>query len=338
MNRVAIFRVTAVTFLCFILLPTLPSGAQEKLRLGLSSVSATNGSVWVAEEKGLFKKYGVDVEVIVIGGGGARVVSALVAGDIQFSVGGGEGSIRSQIKGIDTVIIASSFATGLQRILARPEIKTYRELRGKKIAITQFGSAGHLALLLMLKKWNMRPDDVQIVTFGSSPAMLVALDKGAADAAVLTMPTFFLAEDRGYRVVGDPLTMDVYYLQNTLESMRGFLRNNRDRVLRFMKGYIEGIAYFKKNKKESIEILQKKLRIQSQQERDVRYLEMSYNLLASKLYVDAPYPSIKAIQTILDKLAEEDPKVKERDPRSFADESFVKELDDSGFIKALYAR
>ncbi|HTN70256.1 MAG TPA: ABC transporter substrate-binding protein, partial [Methylomirabilota bacterium] len=266
------------------------------------------------------------------------VVSALVAGDIHFSVGGGEGSIRSQLKGVDTAIVASSFTTGLQRIMTRPEIKTHQELRGKKIAITQFGSAGHLALLLMLKKWNMRPDDVQIVTFGSSPAMLVALDKDAADAAVLTMPTFFLAEDRGYRIVGDPLTMDVFYLQNTLESMRVFLHNNRDRVLRFMKGYIEGIAYFKKNKKESIEIMQRKLRIQSQQERDVRYLELSYNLLASKLYIEAPYPSIRAIQTILDKLAEEDPKVKARDAKSFADESFVKELDDSGFIKALYAR
>ena len=338
MNRVGIFSFVVAASLLSIFLVARSLPAQERLRIGLSSISATNGSVWVAEEKGLFKKYGVDVEVVAIGGGGARVVSALVAGDINFSVGGGEGSIRSQLKGIDTTIIASSFTTGLQRIMARPEIKTYQELRGKKIAITQFGSAGHLALLLMLKKWNMRPDDVQIVTFGSSPAMLVALDKGAADAAVLTMPTFFLAEDKGYRIVGDPLTMGVFYLQNTLESMRSFLRNNRDRVLRFMKGYIEGIAYFKKNKKESIEIMQKKLRIQSQQERDVRYLDLSYNLLASKMYIEAPYPSIRAIQTILDKIAEEDPKAKERDAKSFADDSFVKELDDSGFIKALYAR
>jgi len=338
MNRVGIFRPIGAALLFFILLPALPSRAQEKLRIGLSSVSATNGSVWVADEKGLFRKYGVDVEVVIIGGGGARTVSALVAGDIQFSVGGGEGSIRSQLRGVETVIVASSFTKGLQRIMARPEIKTYQDLRGKKIAITQFGSAGHLALLLMLKKWNMRPDQVQIVTFGSSPAMLVGLDKGAADAAVLTIPTFFLAEDKGYRIVGDPVTMDIFYLQNTLESMRSLLRSNRDRVLRFMKGYVEGIAYFKKNKRESIEIMQKELRIQSQQERDVRYLELSYNLLASTLYTEVPYPSVRAIQTILDKLAEKDPKIKERDAKSFADESFIKELDDSGFIKALYAR
>ena len=301
-------------FAAFIL--PFPASAQERIRLGLSSISATNGSVWVAEEKGFFKKQGVDVEVIVIGGG--------------------EGSIRSQLKGVDNVIVASTLTKGLQRILARPEIKTYQDLKGKRIGITQFGSAGHLVLLLMLKKWNMRPDQVQIVQLGSSPAMLVSLDKGGVDAAVLTMPTFFLAEEKGYRLVGDPANMDISYLQNTLESTRPFLRNNRDRAVKFMKGYIEGIAHFKKNKRESLEIMRKKLRIQSEQERDVRYLELSYALLASTFYNEVPYPSLKGIQTILDKLAEEDPKVKERDPKSFIDASLVKELDDSGFIKALY--
>jgi NitT/TauT family transport system substrate-binding protein len=310
---------------------------QEKLRLGLSSIGATNGSIWAAEEKGLFRKHGVDVEVIFIGGGGARVVSSLLAGDIHFSVGGGEGSIRSQIRGADTVIASSTLTKGLQRILAKPEIKTYQDLKGRKIGITQFGSAAHLVLALMLKKWNMRPDQVQTLQVGSSPALLASLDKGGIDAAVLTLPTFFLAEDKGYRVVGDPMTMDIYYLQNTLESTRSFLRKNRDQALKFMKGYIEGIAYFKKNKKESLDIMARKLRIQSSQERDVRYLEMSYNLMTAA-YSDVPYPSLRAVQSIVDKIAEEDPKVKEREVRSFVDDTLVKELEDSGFIKSLYSR
>jgi ABC-type nitrate/sulfonate/bicarbonate transport system substrate-binding protein len=337
MHRIIIFRIIGAV-LFFLILPPVSSFAQEKVRIGLSSISATNGSVWVAEEKGFFKKYGADVEVVIIGGGGARTVSSLMAGDIQFSVGGGEGSIRSQLKGVETVIVASTFTKGLQRIYARPEIKTYQELKGKKIAITQFGSAGHLALLLMLKKWNMRADQVQIVTLGSSPAMLIGLDKGSADAAVLTIPTFFLADEKGYRTIGDAANMDIAYLQNTLESTRGFLRNNRDRAIRFMKGYVEGIAYFKKNRRESIDVMRKKLRIQSEQERDSKYLELSYNLLASTFYNEVPYPSLRGVQTILDKIGEEEPKVKERDAKSFVDDSFIKELDESGFIKALYAR
>jgi NitT/TauT family transport system substrate-binding protein len=336
MKQLLIALLISATFLLF---RATASPGQEKVRIGLSSVSATNGSVWVAEEKGFFKKYGVGVEVIVIGGGGARVISSLVAGDIHFSVGGGEGSIRSQLRGADTVIVASTLNKGLQRVLARPDIKTYQDLKGKKIGITNFGSAGHLVLVLMLKKWNMRQDQVQILQVGSSPSMLASLDKGGIDAAVLTLPTFFLAEEKGYRVVGDPANMDISYLQNTLESTRAYVRKNRDQAVRFMKGYIEGIAYFKKNKRESIDITRKKLRIQSEQERDVRYLELSYNLLASTFYSDVPYPSLKGIQTILDKLAEEDPKItKDRDAKSFIDDSIIKELDDSGFTKALYAK
>lgn len=314
-----------------------PASGQEKLRVGLSSVSATNGSIWAAEDRGLFRKHGVEVEVIVVGGGGARVVSSLVAGDLHFSVGGGEGSVRSQVRGADTVIVASTLSKGVQRIMARQDIKNYQDLKGRKIGITNFGSAGHLVLLLMLKKWNMRTDQVQILQVGPSPLMLASLDKGGIDAAVLTLPTFFVAEDRGYRIVADPATMDIFYLQNTLESTRAYLRKNRDAALRFMRGYVEGIAYFKKNKKDSLDIMRKKLRIQSEQEKDNRYLEQSYNLLAAA-YNDIPYPALRSVQTIIDKVAEDEPKVKERDAKSFVDESFVKELEDSGFTKALYGK
>ena len=337
MNLATFVRLGLTILALHIVVPRAQVIGQDKLRVGLSSIGATNGSIWAAEDKGLFRKHGVDVEVIFIGGGGARVVSSLLAGELDFSIGGGEGSIRSQMRGAETVIASSTLTKGLQRILAKPEIKTYQELKGRKIGITQFGSAAHLVLVLMLKKWNMRPDQVQMLQVGSSPALLASLDKGGIDAAVLTLPTFFLAEDKGYRVVGDPMTMDIYYLQNTLESTRSFLRKNREQALKFMKGYIEGIAYFKKNKKESLDIMRRKLRIQSSQERDVRYLEMSYNLM-SAAYSDVPYPSLRAVQSIVDKIAEEDPKVKERDVRSFVDDTLVKELEDSGFIKSLYGR
>jgi NitT/TauT family transport system substrate-binding protein len=315
-----------------------PVFGQDKIRIGLSSISATNGSVWVAEEKGLFKKYGVDTEVIVIGGGGARVASSLLAGEIQFSVGGGDGSLRAQMKGADVVIVASTLTKGLQRWMTRPSIKSWQELKGTKVAITRFGSAGHLVLQLMLKKWNLGPSDVSILQLGSSPAMLASLDKGGTDGAILTMPTFFLAEERGYRVVGDPANMDIVYLQNTLESSRGYLHKNRDQALRFLKGYIEGIAYFKKNKRESLEILRKKLRIQSEQERDVRYLELSYNLLATSYYNDVPYASLKGIETVLEFITADEPKAKAAEPKSFADDSLVREIDASGLIKKFYEK
>ena len=319
---------------------SIPTGsfALDRVRVGLSAVSATSGSLWVAEEKGIFKKHGIEPEVIIIGGGAARVVSSLIAGDIPFATGGGDAVIRAALKGADVVSVASPLTKGLQRVMTRPDLKSPEDLRGKKIGITRFGSASHLALQLVLRRWGMRPEEVQILQVGSSPAMLASLDKGGIDAAVLTMPSFFVAEERGYRVLADLGDMDIYYLQNTLDTTRSYVRKYRDQALRFIKANVEGIAYFKKHKRESLEVLQKKLRIQSEQERELRHLESSYNLLASKYYNEVPYPSTKAIETSLDFLAAEDPKARGVDPKSFMDESLIRELEASGFIRALYDR
>jgi len=328
--------------LAFVLMPPLffaaPLSAQDKIRLGLSSVSATSGSVWVAEEKGLFKKQGVDVEVIVIGGGASRVVSSLLAGEIQFSVGGGDAVIRADLRGADGALVASPMKTGLQRLMVRPEIKTPADLKGKTIAVTRFGSASHWVLQLFLRKWGLRMDDIKVLQLGSSPAMFATLEKGGVDGAVFTIPTFFLAEERGYRILADPLDMEVYYLQNSIDSTRSYIKRNRDQALRFVKGVCEGLAYFFKNKKESVEIMKKKLRIQSAQERDVKYLELSYNLLAEKFYNRVPYANPKAIETTLEFIAGEEPKARGADAKQFLDESLVREIEASGFIKGLYEK
>ena len=310
--------------------------AQDKIRVGLSSISATSGSIWVAEEKGLFKKHGLDAEVVIIGGGAARVVSSLLSGEIQFSVGGGDAVIRAALRGADGVLAASPMKTGLQRMMVRPEIKTPADLRGKTIAVTRFGSASHWVLQLFLRKWGMQTDDIKMLQLGSSPAMLASLEKGAVDGAVFTIPTFFLAEERGYRTLADPVEMEIYYLQNSVDTTRSYIKRNRDQSLRLIRVLCEGIAYFKKNKKQSIEVLQKKLRIQSAQERDVKYLERSYELLADKFYNRVPYANPKAIETTLEFIAAEEPKAKGVEPSQFVDESLVREVEASGFIKKLY--
>ncbi|HEX6175096.1 MAG TPA: ABC transporter substrate-binding protein [Candidatus Binatia bacterium] len=330
-------RLSAVFLLSGLLSPP-NSAAQDKIRVGLSSVSATSGSIWVAEEKGLFKKHGLDAEVIIIGGGASRVVSSLLAGEIQVSVGGGDAVIRAALRGADGVLAASPMKTGLQRMMVRPEIKTPADLRGKTIAVTRFGSASHWVLQLFLRKWGMRTDDIKMLQLGSSPAMLASLEKGAVDGAVFTIPTFFLAEDRGYRTLADPVEMEIYYLQNSVDTTRGYIKKNRDQSLRLIKALCEGIAYFRKNKKASLEVLQKKLRIQSAQERDVKYLEQSYELLADRFYSRVPYANPKAIETTLEFIAAEEPKAKDVEASQFIDDSLVREVEASGFIKELYEK
>jgi NitT/TauT family transport system substrate-binding protein len=226
--------------------------------------------------------------------------------------------------------------TGLQRQIVRPEIRTPADLKGKTIAVTRFGSASHWILQLFLRKWGMRADDIKMLQLGSSPAMFASLEKGAVDGGAFTIPTFFLAEERGYRILADPVDMEIYYLQNSVDTTRSYIKRNREQALRVIRAICEGIAYFQKNKKESIEIMQRKLRIQSAQERDVKYLELSYNLLADKFYNRVPYANPKAIETTIEFIAAEEPKARGADPKQFLDDSLVHDIEASGFIKSLY--
>ncbi len=307
--------------------------ALDKVSVGLSAVSALFGVAWVTEDKGIFKKHGIDSEVIVIGGGAARGVSALIAGDVQFLLGAGDAAINASLRGADVVIVASVLNKGVQRVMTRPELKRPEDLKGRNVGITRFGSASHLVLLMMLKKWGMNPSQIQMIQVGTSPAMVASLDKGGVDAAVLTIPSVFVAEDRGYRVLADLDEMDIYYLNTMLDTTRAYLRAHRDQATRFIKAFIEGIAYFKKNKKETLEVLRKKLRTDAGGERN---LEKSYDLLASRHYDRIPYPSLKGVETVLEFLARENPKAKGADPKSFIDDSMVREIEASGFTKSLY--
>ena len=309
--------------------------AADRVRIGLSSFTPINAAVWIAEDKGLFKKYGIDPEVILIGGASAGGVSSLIAGDVQFLAGAGGAVVSAGLNGADVVMIASIVNRGVQRVMARSDIRKAEELRGKRIGITRLGAASHLVLLMMLRAWGMTAADVQTMQIGSSPAMMAALEKGGIDAAVLTEPTFFFAEDQGYRVLADLADMDIYYLHSMIDTTRGYIRTHRDVALRFLRGYIEGIAFFKNNRKESIEVLAKKLRTAPSQ---TKYLERSHALYSSGYFENTPYVSLRGVNTLLEFLGKDNPKARTADPRSFIDNSLVKELDDAGFIKKLHER
>jgi len=329
-----------VTFAFFVLLGCAANmrmaQAQDKVRLGLSSATAMNTTNWVAEERGLFRKYGLDAEVIITGQGGVPGLGALLAGDIQLLSGSGDLMIASALRGGDSVMIAGMVNKGLQRILVRHDIKTPADLKGKRIGVTRIGAISHVVLLMMLPRWKMSANDIQVVQAGSSPNMLASLEKGGIDAAIMSIPTMFVAEDRGYRVLLDMADTDIYYLHSILGTTRTYIKNNRDKVLRFLKAITEGLAYVKQHRKESADIVKKKLRISgAEQERN---LERSIELLSTKYYEQIPYISQRGVETILSHLEKENPKAKSADPKSFYDDSFLREIEASGLVKSLYQK
>ena len=305
----------------------------DKIRIGMGAFSPTNSAIWVAEERGFFKKHGLEAEAIFIGGGAARSVNALLAGDIQFATAGGGGVLQSALRGADVVMIAANNNKGVHRILVRPEIDTPEAIKGKKIAITTFGSSSHQVLTMVLDVWKIRADELQILQVGSSPTMLISMQKKLVDGAVLTDPSYFIAEDHGFRVIADLAKMNIHYLQNMMVSTRSYLRGNRDQATRVMRAFVEAIAYFKRNKKDSVQIILKKMRMNPDQ---AKYAERTYDQYANTYFERVPYPSASGIKTVLESLVKESPKAKGADPSSFVDASILKSLEDSGFIKGLY--
>ena len=98
---------------------------------------------------------------------------------------------------------------------------------------------------------------------------------------------FFMAEDIGFKTLADPAAMDIHYLQNVLVTSRSYIRSHRDAAARFMKAFVEGVAFFKKNKEEALRILTKKMRIEKGKE---SYLERSYQLYATQYSKRSPLP------------------------------------------------
>jgi len=309
------------------------SQSLDRVRVGLSALSPTNWAVWVAEEKGLFKKHGIDAQVIFIGGGAARGMNALVAKDVQFMIIGGVGVINAALRGIDVTMVASNVNLSTQRLMARPEIKTPDDLRGKRVGVTAFGSNTHSVLLMLLKRWSMKPEDVVILQIGPSPTMILSLEKHLIDAAILTSPSDFIAEEKGNRTLADLADMKLYSLQSTLSTSRDYLRSSEDQATRFIRGYSEGIAFIKKNKAQSIDVLRKKLRLDHGQS---VYIEKTYDLYAGKYLDQTPYVSLQGVKTLLDFIAPDIPKAKSADAESFIDARIVKQLEQSGFYKKLY--
>jgi NitT/TauT family transport system substrate-binding protein len=140
--------------------------AQDKIRMGLSSVSGLHSATWIAEQRGFYRKYGIDAEIIVTGQGGTAGIGALLANDIQMVSSAGDLLAAAALRGGDTVMIAAVTNKGMQQISTVPETKTPADLKGKRVGVTRIGAVSHVVLQMMLQRWKMSPNDVQVIQVG----------------------------------------------------------------------------------------------------------------------------------------------------------------------------
>jgi NitT/TauT family transport system substrate-binding protein len=320
--------------LSFVLLVavTVTADAQEpkRIKIGYPAISYNQVHIWVAKDAGLFRKHGLDTEVIFFRGG-QMATQALVAGDPPIvNIGT---VVQAGLQGHDVVLIASSESAYNYSVVARPGMAKVEQLRGKRLGVSGFGSASHNAALILFKKFNLEPNkDVAVVVAGPTMERRAAVDAGRIDATILTPSEMPRARKQGLVEVYDMLDLGIEVQGNGFATSRSFVRSNREIALAALKGYVEALFYIPRNREETRRITAKYMRTT-----DSEVLDATYDWFVKRV-AKKPYPTLKGIQYLLDEVASKQPNAKSVKPEQFVDLSLLQQLEREGFFTEMAKR
>lgn len=305
--------------------------AQEtRIRAAYSAMSGSMAWVWAAKEGGYFDKHGLKVDLIYIGGT-AQLFQSMLAGEIGFGIGGGPSIINANIQRKSIVPVAGTLNRMIMKIMATPQIKTAADIRGKRIAVTRFGTSTDFAARLFLKSWGLSAEkDAVILQVGSVPNVLASLQSGASQAGALSPPAHLQAEKMGFAELMDLSKGDIYYPFTYVAVSAGFLERNKNLIKPFLAASVEGIHRFKTDKPFAKKLVAKYLRIN-----DDKVLEETHQLF-SELFEKVPFVKREGMVSLAQILAEKDSKIEAFKVDSIIEDVYVRELESSGFIKSLY--
>lgn len=308
---------------------SVASAQPIKLTVGYSSTASAELPAWLAKETAIFAKNGLDVQLVYFRGGTIATM-ALLSRQTPIIQGSGQASVNAALRGADTVMIAGGLVNTEWWLLTRSEIKTAEQLRGGTLAISPFGGLAESMTRIALKRLGLAPvKDIAFVQVGGLQERLFALETGKVQGAMLPTPYKFIGQKRGFHNL---LSVSLSYQSTGVSTTRAFIRENPDIVRKYIKSQIEAIHRIKTDRATALKVLMKYL---GPQDNDI--LAKSYDELGSDdKFPPKQYPTLEGIGNILEPLAQTDPKAKVAKPGDFVDMSFVKELDDSGFIATLY--
>ena len=324
-----------VLALVTILSVSSPAAAQPfKVAIGYSGISADQLVMWVAKDLGIFAKNNLDVQLVYFTGGTTSVM-AMVSGDAPLVQASGPGIVSAALAGADAVYVVGGIVTLDYWLMTLPEIKTPEQLRGGSVAIARFGGAADFVARFALARLGLNPlKDVTILQTGSTPERLAAMESRRVQATVLVSPTTFIAQKKGYTLMGDVAALGLAYQHQGGATTRKFIREHPDVVKNFVKSYIETVHRMKTDRQGGMKILAKYLHLDDQE-----VIEKTYDgSIAENKLPAKQYPTLEGLKTILDQLGQKDPKARAAKPQDFVDARFVEEFDKSGFIDDLYGR
>jgi NitT/TauT family transport system substrate-binding protein len=300
------------------------------IRIASAGLSGELLPLWVAQDRGLFKKHGLDTEVITIQGG-PLAVQALVSGSVQFHAGGTSSPMEAKIAGANSITIAVFIDSLPYTLVSSPSIKSAAQLKGGRFAVSRLGSVSDLSLRIALRNMGINPEkEATILGIGDQTSRFTALRSGTVDATVISPPLTVTARKLGFNTIASFQDAGIVWAYNSLDVTQEFAQNNRGVILNFLRAFVEATAYIHKNKEASLVTLGRWMRMN-----DREALDETYDYLL-KIVPKKPYASDKGIQAVLDAIAIRSPVAKKFKPQDFYDMSYLRELDKSGFLDRVF--
>jgi len=304
----------------------------ERINAIYASLAGDHAALYVAQEMGLFRKYGLDVNLSYTAGA-AQVIQTMMAGENQIATAGGSGVVDADIAGADLVAVAGMVNMPAFYIVVQPEIKSIQDLRGKPVGITRFGSSTDFTMRYILKKAGLEPDkDVPLLQMGGQPELAVGIETRRIFAAPMTPPALQKTLKAGARIQIPPKTIGLSFPHVGIVVRKTYLAAHRQVVKSFIAGYSEGVAMLQKDKDGSKKAIAKFL-----QTTDPEVLEASWQF-GVDVIERIPNLDPEMFKLVLDERAQTRPEAKKFKPEQFFDDSVVKELEKEGFFKKLFAR
>jgi len=266
------------------------------LRVAYDGYSMTTAPMNYAVEKGIFRKYGLDVTLAYIDGG-TTLSGAVVGGSVAIAQNGYAPAAAAAVQGADVVFIGGISNQLPFQLVVKPNIKTAADLKGKKIAISRYGATSDVAATITLRSLGLKRSDAAILQLGGEGTRTAAMLSGQIDAALEQYPRTGELEEKGYRVLADCLALASDYPNTSYVSTRAFIAKNPDIVKRFLMGISDGIHAFKTNREEALKSTAAFLK-----SKPGPALDKAYDIFTTKVYPDIPRPSMKGIALVLEEL------------------------------------
>jgi NitT/TauT family transport system substrate-binding protein len=305
------------------------SEAQDKLVASYPAAGGTQGPLWAAKDLGIFDKYGLNVDVILVPGS-ARGIQALLANSVQVVQTDPSATVIAAARGAELAIIAQPLNKFPFTFLAQKDIRKPSDLIGKKIGILNFGGATEVAVTAALKEWNVPLQAVTLLPVGGAGTRFTALLNGSIDATVLVPPESFVAAQKGMTVLAQLSDLKMTFPYTVITVGRAFLKNNPNVMKRYIQAYSEAIFQFKTDSNKAKAVYAKRLGQQNPMA-----IQETYDYYAPS-FSFPPKPDANALRGVLDLERQRLPENnKQIDVEQFLDESLVGVLEKEGFFKKL---